>query len=229
MLTYPPMARPTVIRTETILEAARAVFLEKGITATSSEVAVRAGVSEGSLFKRFKTKGELFRAAMGVDVNSLPSSLIALEGRVGKGTVEDNLVEAGLIAIEGFQRIFPFMMMSWSNPKVPGCLPDGLDTADPPPLRAQRFVAAYLEAEIELGRIRPIEPKTLARAYMGALSAYVFSEMLVSRSGGHSLDSQSYVRDLVGALWSGMRPAHRASSVPAVEAAPRARGVAHHS
>ena len=61
------MARPTVIRNEAILQAARDVFLERGILATSAEVAQRAGVSEGSLFKRFKTKADLFRAAMGLD------------------------------------------------------------------------------------------------------------------------------------------------------------------
>ncbi|MBK6513564.1 MAG: TetR family transcriptional regulator [Polyangiaceae bacterium] len=40
------MARPTVIRNEAILEAARDVFLERGILGTSAEVAQRAGVSE---------------------------------------------------------------------------------------------------------------------------------------------------------------------------------------
>ncbi len=224
------MARPTVIQTATILDAARAVFLEKGITATSAEVAIRAGVSEGSLFKRFKTKGELFRAAMGVDIDALPSALLTLRDRVGKGAVEDNLVDVGILAIEAFQHIFPFMMMTWSNPKVPGCLPDSLNVADPPPLRAQRHIAAYLEAEIELGRIRAIEPKTLARAYMGALTSYVLSEVLVSRSGGPSLEREQYVRDLVAALWSGMRPEHRIPSVlPAADVAPRAHHVLHHS
>ena len=59
------MARPTSIKDETIVAAAREVFLERGIQATTAEVAERAGVSEGSVFKRFKTKSELFRAAMG--------------------------------------------------------------------------------------------------------------------------------------------------------------------
>jgi len=200
------MARPTVIKTETILDAARAVFLEKGITATSAEVALRAGVSEGSLFKRFKTKGELFRAAMGVDPEELIAVMARLRERAGLGQVEDNLVEAGLATIKVFQGLFPFMMMSWSNPKMPGCLPDILSGDEPPPLRAQGLVAAYLEAEIRLGRIRGITPRTIARAFTGALSAHVFSEILVGRTGGRPIDSGEYVRDLVAALWGGMRP-----------------------
>ncbi|MCU1279386.1 MAG: Transcriptional regulator, TetR family protein, partial [bacterium] len=61
------MARPTTISDESILEAARAVFLEHGLAATTAEVAKRAGVAEGSIFKRFATKAELFKAAMKVD------------------------------------------------------------------------------------------------------------------------------------------------------------------
>mgnify|MGYP001134528590 CR=1 FL=1 len=58
------MARPTSIDDDQILTAARAVFLEHGIRGTTLEVAQRAGVSEGSIFKRWKTKEELFHAAM---------------------------------------------------------------------------------------------------------------------------------------------------------------------
>ena len=47
-----------------ILSAARAVFLERGAMGTTSEVAARAGVSEGTIFNRFKSKEMLFRAAM---------------------------------------------------------------------------------------------------------------------------------------------------------------------
>jgi hypothetical protein len=41
------MARPVTISDEQILDAARAVFTEKGPRATTAEIAERAGVSEG--------------------------------------------------------------------------------------------------------------------------------------------------------------------------------------
>jgi hypothetical protein len=147
---------------------------------------------------------------MGVDPEELPQVMMKLQSRIGVGRVEDNLVEVGLATIRVFQGLFPFMMMSWSNPKMPGCLPDVLDGSDPPPLRAQSLVASYLEAEIRLGRIRTIEPRTVARAFTGALSAHVFSEILIRRTGGRPIDSGEYIRDLVAALWGGMRPADQA-------------------
>jgi AcrR family transcriptional regulator len=52
--------RPRKIDDATILTAARALFLEKGPGATTKEVAAHAGVSEGLLFQRYKTKADLF-------------------------------------------------------------------------------------------------------------------------------------------------------------------------
>ncbi|MEL6856690.1 MAG: TetR family transcriptional regulator, partial [Cyanobacteria bacterium J06607_13] len=42
------MARPRKITIEQILEAAQAVFLEKGFGASTQEIASAAGISEGS-------------------------------------------------------------------------------------------------------------------------------------------------------------------------------------
>ena len=58
------MGRPVHISKERILAAARSVFLEHGFSASTAKVAQAAGVSEGSIFKRFPTKEALFVAAM---------------------------------------------------------------------------------------------------------------------------------------------------------------------
>ena len=60
------MPRPVSIHNDAILEAASQVFLAHGYQASTAEIARRAGVSEGSIFKRFKTKTDLFLAAMDV-------------------------------------------------------------------------------------------------------------------------------------------------------------------
>jgi len=218
------MARPTVIRNEAILQAARDVFLERGILATSAEVAQRAGVSEGSLFKRFKTKADLFRAAMGLDVEHAPPGVAQLASRVGVGTVEQNLVEACLDAIGFVERIFPIAMMSWSNPKVNDCMPFANDI-EPPPLRLQRLLAEYLSAEQALGRVRPIEAKIVSRAILGAVNGYVFTELVSARRGLEPIDRDAYVREYVKILVAGMTPeAPRAVAKPArARAAPARR------
>src|SRR5580658_9339702 len=108
------MARPVSIKDETIIEAARQVFLERGIQGTTAEVAERAGVSEGSVFKRFKSKGDLFRAAMGDNIADPPFAR-DLHARVGKGDVREIMFDIGMEIVAFFRRLIPLHMMAWSN------------------------------------------------------------------------------------------------------------------
>ena len=78
-----PRGRPPVISQERLLEIAREVFLELGFRATTAEVASRAGVAEGTIFLRFKSKAELFRAAMQFDPDQALAIVEELPTRAG--------------------------------------------------------------------------------------------------------------------------------------------------
>jgi AcrR family transcriptional regulator len=56
--------RKKTITEESLLDVARQVFVEHGFAASTKEIARRAGVSEALLFQRYRTKAELFFAAM---------------------------------------------------------------------------------------------------------------------------------------------------------------------
>ena len=57
--------REKAARRETILEAARGVFAEKGILAsTIDEIAARAEVAKGTIYLHFKSKEEMFSALL---------------------------------------------------------------------------------------------------------------------------------------------------------------------
>src|SRR5687768_2852160 len=88
-----PRGRPPVISKERLLEVAREVFLELGIRATTLEVAARAGVAEGTIFHRFKSKDELFRAAMQFDPDQALAFVERLPGLAGKGELRATLLE----------------------------------------------------------------------------------------------------------------------------------------
>lgn len=198
------MARHTTIRDETILEAARDVFLERGIQATTAEVAERAGVSEGTLFKRFKSKHELFHAAMLSHGAGIPW-LATLDSRVGKGKVRDHLFELGLDIIRFFRVLIPFMMMSWSN-KGAGEAPQILNMPDPPPAIAMRKLTAYFEAEARAGRIRKVSPEILARAFFGGLQSFAFFELILEGKDPAPMSAEELVRGHVSLIWNGIAP-----------------------
>lgn len=198
------MPRPISIKDETIIEAARAVFLERGFAATTSEVAERAGVSEGTIFNRFRSKTELFHAAMRPQFEALDWTA-TLPERVGQGDLREQLIEVADAAVEFMRRLMPLMMMSWSNAGANG-LPEVLTQPNPPPLRALKRISAYFEAEIRLGRLRRHDPEILARVFMGAVQQYVFFELVMKAQDELPLPLPTYLRSFVALLWDGCDP-----------------------
>jgi len=198
------MPRPQTIKDEDVLRAAREVFLEQGIRATTAQVAKRAGIAEGSIFYRFKTKAELFQAAMKPEVDD-PPFLAKLPGRVGTGDIREALVETGLDVIGFLREIFPLIMMSWSNP-APSGLPALLDVPNPPPLRVLKRIAGYFEAEMRAGRLARREPEVAARMFLGSLANYVLFEILLRAQLELPLPPATFVRSLVDILLGGLAP-----------------------
>jgi AcrR family transcriptional regulator len=198
------MARPVTIKDETIIAAAREVFLERGIQATTAEVAGRAGVSEGSVFKRFKSKSDLFRAAMG-DRLVEPPFLRNLGARVGTGDVRECLFALGMEIIAFFRELIPLMMMAWSNP-APNGLPSLIAGPNPPPVRVVKVLTGYFEAEMRAGRLRRQDPEVVARSFLGSLHHFAFFELLHRADGELPLCDETYVRGLIALLFEGIAP-----------------------
>ena len=198
------MPRPISIKDQTIVDAARAVFLERGFGATTAEVAERAGVSEGTLFKRFHSKSGLFQAAMAPTFESL-DFLDGLEERVGRGDLREHLTELAEAGVNFFRKLMPLMMMSWSNPGPTG-LPEALTQPNPPPLRALKKLAGYFEAEIRLGRLRPFDAEILARIFLGGVQQYVFFELVTRAQHALPMPLPTFLRGLVAVLWDGASP-----------------------
>src|SRR4051812_5711234 len=108
------MARPPTIQSEDLLEATRAVVLEKGLLATTADIAERAGVSEGTLFKRFGSKDALFREALRPSLE-MPDVIATLPSLVGKGDLIDTLTTVARQLITDFSIVMPLMILGHQN------------------------------------------------------------------------------------------------------------------
>jgi AcrR family transcriptional regulator len=196
------MARQPTITDEQLLEAARAVFLERGINATSAEVADRAGVSEGTLFKRFKTKQELFHRALESEKEGVEWERTMPE-IVGVGDPQEQI--RGLLrkGIETLRVIVPLVLMSSANPsEKPMCM----QNKEPPAIRTLRVLTRYFEAEMRLGRIRRADPEIAARMLMGAAWHYAHFELMFQAMDIMPLPEETYIRGVVASLWHGLEP-----------------------
>jgi len=196
------MARPRSIDDSVILAAAREVFLEHGFAGTTSEIARRAGVSEGSVFNRFGNKKALFRAAITPRIEDA-TWIADLESRVGTGDFIEHLVEIGLGGISFFQKMLPMVMMAWSNA---GKLGENPPLPERGPLEAVGRLARYFEAEIRLGRMRAVDAEIIARTFLAAVHNYAFLEVLLKKKGQMPLPAGMYIRGVVDSLWNGVAP-----------------------
>lgn len=192
------MARPRKITTEQILKAAQAVFLEKGFGASTHEVADKAGISEGSIFKRFPTKEDLFVAAMGM--SKVSSLLSFIETTSGQGELPENLKTIGLEMINFFQELLPRMMMMRSKGLPLPAMIMKLDQA--PPVRVRKVLTDFFAKEMALGKMHCSNPQTVAMMFMGSLMEYV----LLTQLSAPLPDTEDYVESVVEVLWKSIQP-----------------------
>jgi AcrR family transcriptional regulator len=202
------MARPAVIADDLLLATAREVFLRRGLRATTAEIAEQAGVSQGILFKRFKSKQALFRAAMNVDGDPAQPLPINLDERVGRGKVEDTLRDLGNLLVKKFFGIIPATMMDWSNSREDEKAKSGKECISGPEraVIGLQLIAHYLSREVELGRLRCTNCEILAQAFVGALWHYAFLQVTLGEVHKKPITPSQYVDGVVRTLMTGIAP-----------------------
>ena len=191
--------RPPHISDDRILIAARDVFLSEGMATTTAKIAERAGVSEGFLFYRYKTKEALLLAVIERETRVAPE-LAALPSRAGSGTVAGNLDTAVRALVRNLVTGRPFILLAESF-FPPALLREHLFASrkEIPPERDMRLIAEYLEAEARAGRVRPVRMDLVARAIFGACIVTERAELAARDTG-----PQDIVRDLVDILLLGI-------------------------
>ena len=188
------MARPQSIQTGTILDAARKVFMRDGYQAGTARIAREAGVSEGSLFKHFKSKANLFLAAMEVEAGGTAWEERLMAG-VGKGDPRKTLESAGLQLLEQLRLTLPrLMMVNASGVTIPN---HDLPGEVPHPIQKMEVLSRYFTAEIRAGRLAMASPRIQAHLFLGALAHYAWCETLF---GYRSATPAVYVKTLVDTL-----------------------------
>jgi AcrR family transcriptional regulator len=197
------VARPVTISDDAILDAAREVFLSRGLAATTADVAAIAKVSEGIIFKRFGTKAELFGAAMQHGMREKGLLFFStLRDRTGKSTVREELYAMGMEMLEAFRVVVPVVMMTWSN--ASSCPAGAFQDGDPMPVRSIKAFASYFESEMKLGRLRRSDPEIVARGWIGAI--WHFAMMEVTVPDYLPLTAETFLRGHIDNLLRGLTP-----------------------
>jgi len=175
------------------------VFLERGLGATTSEVARRAKISESVIFHRYKTKEALFLAILERQMNLAPE-LEGLGTLVGQGDVAEHLNSVGMVLIAKMRAIRPFFMLAFSSPTKMRMLQERVRRVHP---MYVRLLADYLEAEARAGRLRGVDAQIMAHTFLGGVREYLFVELFPGSRKSVLPAATRYVRGMVDILLRG--------------------------
>ncbi|MCP4539630.1 MAG: TetR/AcrR family transcriptional regulator [Chloroflexi bacterium] len=188
-------------RRNQVLDAAAAVFAEKGFhRTTTKEIAQAAGVSEGTIYNYFANKSDLLIGIMTrlAEVEALDEELVeALQGNV-----QDFFVAVFRNRADSMQR---------GQEMLKAILPEVIVNPDLSKQFAEQFVhristllEQYVQARIEMGHIRPVNVPLAVRAVQS-----MFIGLIVLRILGdeHLLSEWDDVPEVLGTLiFDGLSP-----------------------
>jgi AcrR family transcriptional regulator len=191
--------RPPSIREEDLLDAARDVFRAAGHGTTTAAIARRAGVSEGILFYRYKSKEALLAAVIHRETRP-PEALREIARTAGERSLAENVGRVVGAVLATVLRAHPFLELAETSPsshEIRRALFSR--TRKPPPQRIVELIAEYFEVEMRLGRVRRIDPIPVARAAFGGCVDWVRSSRALHATGG----GPAFTRGLVDLLLHG--------------------------
>jgi AcrR family transcriptional regulator len=170
-----------------------------GFKASTALIAREAGISEGSLYKHFKTKDDLFLAAMDTEISG-SSWQDLLRKSAGRGSIRTTLETAGLEILTHLQIILPRIMMVNSSGIVLTGPHHCRGARVSPAIKKLQALAGYFRAEIDRGRLTMTNPEVHAQIFIGSLMHYVLQQTLFNF---RPATPQAYVRTVVALMVGG--------------------------
>ncbi len=181
------MGRVKTIDDEKLLQVAREVFLEQGFNAKATDIAVRAGISSGSIFRRYPDKESLFLATMETQITWIERLNNFDSGEDLKQTLE----RIAKMIFEDFKQTLPCQVMVLAQKLQ--LKREGSEQVN--------ALASFLDKELELGRLRPsLDTWVTAKTIIGAIHYLAWLEA----TSPSSESSEGFIEGFIDTLWKGI-------------------------
>jgi AcrR family transcriptional regulator len=187
-------------RTAELLEAARKVFAEKGFHASTVEdIATAASVSKGTVYLYYKSKQDIYWAALKHGLIELHSEI---QARLASEEAPENKIRAFIeIKIQYFEANRDFFRIYFSE------LGSGFTHPDKMPhyieemyLEQAHTLEAVLRRGIQCGAIREIRADTAAVAISDLIRGIIVQRVL----GWSKKDVESDINFVIDLVWRGI-------------------------
>lgn len=193
---------------ERLMDATERIIREQGIMAvTTKDIARAAGYAEATLYRHFQDKADLLLAVMSERISGRFLHLIhELPGRAGQAGVAETLEEMAAAALEFFGHVMPLNMALAADPALAAAHNARLRQLGTGPDAALRGVAAYVEAEQRLGRVRAgANPAAVATILLGVCFNYAQVRHMAGEAA-QVLAQEQFAPEIVRTLIDGLAP-----------------------
>lgn len=193
------LGRKKSISDQQLLDVARDVFVEKGIAASTREIARRANISEAVIYQRHTTKANLFFAAMAPPA---PGMAEIFKPDADDEEVQHRLEEIACGMLAYFRELMPILLPLVTHPSFD--YEDFVKRHPESPLTLVREgLMEYLTRQAQAGKVRPEDIGPSGLTLVATLHSLALFEKL-GVHGGHFDDEM--VRGIVRSIWHGLKP-----------------------
>jgi AcrR family transcriptional regulator len=171
-----------------ILDAAQRLLVTGGFAKlTTREIAREAGFAEGTLFKHFKRKEDLYLAVVLENSPKFRERIARMQA--GASTVAKNLEGVALAALDFFEKLIPLSVSLFADAELLARHRQQMQAHGRGPADVFDFIAIYIEAEQGLGRVsNHVDPRSAAALLLGPCFHRVFIRQVMGRDFSGSTD-----------------------------------------
>lgn len=168
-----------------LIQAAIDIVREVGYAKTTTRAIVRAAnVSEGTLYRHFPDKRQLFLTAVLERNHELVASTAQLPAQAGTATVRENLAAALVRLMELRDELLPLELALMSDTELGSTFSNAGEALGRIPQGPPQYLAAYIRLEQNLGRVQAgIDPDQAAVVLLAMLIGLALAPVHGTRRG----------------------------------------------
>ena len=153
-----------------IIDAAHAVMTAHGLAgATTKRIAKQAGVAEGSIYRYFERKEDLFLEVLWRIPSDFVRLMAQLPQRVNVASVRGTLTEIAIEALLYFSEVISLGASVFAEPALRREYAGSMRERGIGPHMPNQSLTKYIQAEIDSGRISDkVDPAGMSYALLGA-------------------------------------------------------------
>ena len=186
-----------------IVTVAEKIIETDGLThATTRRIATLAGCSEGTIYRHFRSKEDVFMAVLAERRPSFLAVMRVIPDNVGKGDVRSNLAAVMRSALDFFQVTIPMNSAIFAEPKLLSQHRTWMQENNVGPHRGVELLAEYIVKEQAWGRIDAgVTPVAASGLLLGACYLRAYSKQFAEVA---PRSDSKFVSETVALLFQGM-------------------------